>query len=184
MLIPGNRLHVVSSKEHWNDLNSTSINHLSSHAWSKQHFQPKYTFGYEWADRRDVDGMPVVRAVRTMTNQFPELKQKFIGIMSEELDQAFQANILSNGSSKIPLWDTIKHFGSRINMFMMFGEDVGTYYGPTTFHIQMTDTKSANNPVTVDRGLKYIDETTLVGEAAKNLPTWLITYESLYSRAY
>lgn len=36
---------------------------------------------------------------------------------------------------------------------------------------------SANNPVTVNRGLKYIDETTLVGEAAKNLPTWLIPYE-------
>lgn len=50
----------------------------------------------------------------------------------------------------------------------------------------MADTKPANNPVTVDRGLKYIDETTLVGEVAKNLPTWLIPYEpqSLYGYAY
>jgi hypothetical protein len=145
MLIPGNRLHVVSSKEHWNDLNSTSINHLSS--WSKQHFQPKYTFGYEWPDRRDVDGMPVVRAIRTMTNQFPELKQKFINIISKDLDHAFEANKLLNGSSKIPLWETVKHFGSRINMFMMFGEDVGACYSPMIFHIQMTDTNQQTIPL-------------------------------------
>jgi hypothetical protein len=147
MLIPGNRLHVVSSKEHWNDLNSTSIYHLSSHAWSKQHFQPKYTFGYEWPDRRDVDGMPVVRAIRTMTNQFPELKQKFINIISKDLDHAFEANKLLNGSSKIPLWETVKHFGSRINMFMMFGEDVGACYSPMIFHIQMTDTNQQTIPL-------------------------------------
>jgi hypothetical protein len=124
----------VSSREHWNDLNSTSVNHLSSHAWSKQHFQPKYTFGYEWGDRRDIDGMPVVRAIRTMTNQWPDLKKKFIGIMKEELEQAYEANKLSDGSSKIPLWETVKHFGSRINMLMMFGEIVGMFLDPTILY--------------------------------------------------
>lgn len=172
--ILGNRLHIVSSKIHWEDLDSTSINHLSSHAWSKQHFQSKYTLGYEWPDRRDVDGMPVVRAIRTIANQFSELKQKFIGIMRGELDQAFQANLLPEGSSVIPLWNTVKHFGSRINILLMFGETVGTYHVPAEFQIRITDSKPANNLVTVDRGLKYIDETTLVGEVAKNFPSWFV----------
>jgi hypothetical protein len=140
--IPGNRLHLVSSKEHWNELNNTSINHLSSHAWSKQHFQPRYTFGYEWPDRRQDDGMPVVRAIRTLSNQFSILKPKFVTIMRNELDEAFRAYIqedgavypmaphflvtlIAIGSSKIPLWDTVNHFGSRMNILMMFGDEIG-----------------------------------------------------------
>lgn len=34
----------------------------------------------------------------------------------------------------------------------------------------------ANNPVFVDRGLKYIDEVTLVSEAAKSFPGFLVPY--------
>lgn len=97
MLIPGNRLHLVSSKDHWNDLNSASINHLSSHAWSKQHFQPAYTFGYEWPDRREDEGMPVVRAIRSLTNQFPDLKKRFIVIMRDELNDALGLKAQADG---------------------------------------------------------------------------------------
>jgi hypothetical protein len=60
-LIPGNRLHLVSSKEHWNGLNNASIDHLYSHAWFKQTFQAKHTLNYEWPDRRADEGMPIVR---------------------------------------------------------------------------------------------------------------------------
>ncbi|KAF1960718.1 cytochrome P450 [Byssothecium circinans] len=154
--IPGNRLHLVCSKEHWNDLNSTSISHLSMHAWSKEHFQPKYAFGYVWPDRREEDGMPVVRAIRTVTNQFAVLKPKFITIMRDELDEALKLNAQQDGTSKIALWDTVKHFASRMNVLIMFGDDV------------------ANNPEFVDRGLKYIDEATLVAEAAKSFPAFLV----------
>lgn len=97
LLIPGNRLHLVSSKEHWNDLNNASIDHLSSHAWSKQHFQPKHTFGYEWPDRRAEEGMPVVRAIRTLSNQFAELKKKFVVIMRDELNEALDLNSRPDG---------------------------------------------------------------------------------------
>jgi hypothetical protein len=135
---------LVSSREHWNDLNNASINHLSSHAWSKQHFQPIYTFGYEWPDRREDNGMPVVRAIRTLSNQFPELKGKFVAIMMNELNDALKVNAqpdgtgfpvspwndiwanFGKGTSKIPLWDTVKHFAARMNIMMMFGEEVGT----------------------------------------------------------
>lgn len=97
MSIPGNRLHIVSSKEHWDELNKTSVDHLSSHAWSKQHFQPKHTFGYEWPDRRDEDGMPVVRAIRTMTSQFREQKSKYLRIMEEELNESLEKGRREDG---------------------------------------------------------------------------------------
>lgn len=99
MLIPGNRLHIVSSKEHWDELNKTSVDHLSSHAWSKQHFQPKHTFGYEWPDRRDEDGMPVVRAIRTMTGRFQELTPKYLRIMEEEIKEALEKGRREDGRS-------------------------------------------------------------------------------------
>jgi hypothetical protein len=120
--IPGNRLHVVSSSEHWAELNTASLNHLSHHAWSKQHFQPNHTFGYVWPDKREDDGMPVIRAIRTLTNQWPTiLKPKFVAIVEEEVENAVRI-----GDGKIPLWETVKHVASRMNILMMFGDDIGT----------------------------------------------------------
>jgi hypothetical protein len=102
-------------------MNTASLNHLSHHAWSKQHFQPTHAFGYEWPDKREEDGMPVVRAIRTLTNQWPTiLKPKFVAIIEGELEDA-----LRKYDGKIPLWDTVKHFTSRMNMLMMFGDDIG-----------------------------------------------------------
>jgi hypothetical protein len=43
--------------------------------------------------------MPVVRAIRTMTNQFPELKKTFVRIMEEEMEQAYLSNALPDGAS-------------------------------------------------------------------------------------
>jgi hypothetical protein len=43
--------------------------------------------------------MPVVRAIRTMTKQFPGLKETFIRIMEEELDRAYLSNVLPDGLS-------------------------------------------------------------------------------------
>jgi hypothetical protein len=39
----------------------------------------------------------------------------------------------------------------------------------------------ANDPEFVDRGLKYIDEVTLVSEAAKNFPSVLVPYVEVLS---
>jgi hypothetical protein len=86
----------VSSKEHWKELNNTSVFHLSSHAWSKQHFQPKHTFGYEWPDR--TEGMPVARAIKLVTSQFSTLQSKFIDIMETELDDALKLSTQNDGT--------------------------------------------------------------------------------------
>lgn len=34
-------------------------------------------------------------------------------------------DLTATGTSKIPLWDTVKLCGARMNMLMMFGEDIG-----------------------------------------------------------
>lgn len=36
--------------------------------------------------------MPVVRAIRTLSNRFPELKGRLVEIMSEELNEALKLN--------------------------------------------------------------------------------------------
>lgn len=41
--------------------------------------------------------MPVVRAIRTLTNQFPELKKRFVEIMREELNAAIELNARPDG---------------------------------------------------------------------------------------
>ncbi|KAI9660713.1 MAG: hypothetical protein M1821_010065 [Bathelium mastoideum] len=99
-----------------------------------------------------------------MSNQFPELQKKFVVIMRDELNDALSMNAQADGTCRIPLWDTVKHLASRINILTMFGEDV------------------ANNPVFVNRGLKYIDEVTLVSEAAKNLPSFLVPLVAILIR--
>ncbi|KAF2444429.1 hypothetical protein P171DRAFT_485884 [Karstenula rhodostoma CBS 690.94] len=93
-----------------------------------------------------------------MTNQYSALKPKFVATMEEEMNGAPTESAHNDGSSRILLWDTVKRFASRMNMLMMFGDDI------------------ANTPEFVDRGLKYIDEVTFVAEAAKNFPAFLVPF--------
>lgn len=49
-------------------------------------FQPKYSLLREWPDRRDEEGMPFIRAIRTMSNHLPELKPKLLEFFRNDLD--------------------------------------------------------------------------------------------------
>jgi hypothetical protein len=99
-----------------------------------------------------------------MTNQFPELKRKFIRIMEEELDQAYLTMLYQTvrallvqlsmlvvdvfpGTSKIPLWDTVKLFDSRINILLVFGEKVGSYTNACVQPREELTWKTANDPI-------------------------------------
>jgi hypothetical protein len=130
-----------------------------------------------------------------MTNQFLELKRKFIRIMEEELDQAYLSMLYQTvrallvqlsmlvvdvfpGTSKIPLWDTVKLFDSRINILLVFGEKVGSYTNACVQPREELTWKTANDPIFVERGLKYENEVTLVCEAANNLPAFLVPYDT------
>lgn len=42
--------------------------------------------------------MPVVRAIRTMTGRFAELRPKFMSIMMKELDEAIELGIQADGT--------------------------------------------------------------------------------------
>jgi hypothetical protein len=61
---------------------------------------------------------------------------------------------------------------------MMFGEKVGSYTDAYDQPREELTWKTANDPVFVERGLKYEKEVTLVGEAAKNLPAFLVPYDT------
>jgi hypothetical protein len=58
-------------------------------------FQPQYTLIDEWPDRRDEEGTPVIRAIRTMTNHLPELKTTLLELFHKDINDAF-----SNASKK------------------------------------------------------------------------------------
>jgi hypothetical protein len=60
-------------------------------------FQPKYTFGHEWPDRRDEDGMPIVRAIRTISRQFPALHPEYLDILEDGFCKATKAAPQKNG---------------------------------------------------------------------------------------
>jgi hypothetical protein len=60
-----------------------------------------------------------------------------------------------------------------MNILMMFGDAIGKCE-PNDSTESTSNIKLANNPEFVDRGLKYIDEVTLVSEAARIFPSFLV----------
>ncbi|KAF2793132.1 cytochrome P450 [Melanomma pulvis-pyrius CBS 109.77] len=154
--IPGNRLHLFTSKRHWDELNSTSLDVLSNHAWSKDMLQPKAAFGYDWSDRRNEEGMPIVRAIRTISNQFSILRPECVRILEQDFNQAMESNPSGkNAIGRVPLWPTIQFSLARITTLMICGEDV------------------ANDPEFMERSVKFLDEAGKVAEATKILPSFI-----------
>ena len=49
-------------------------------------FQPRYTLLDEWPDNRADKGMPIIRAIRSMSNRLPELKSNLLEIFEHDMD--------------------------------------------------------------------------------------------------
>ncbi len=49
-------------------------------------FQPKYSLLDEWPDNREDGGMPIIRALRTMSNHLNESRPKLLKIFQTYLD--------------------------------------------------------------------------------------------------
>jgi hypothetical protein len=63
-----------------------------------QMFQPKYTLLDEWPDNRADEGMPIIRAIRTMSNHLPELKPKLLEIFEHDLDAKVRSFAKADGT--------------------------------------------------------------------------------------
>jgi hypothetical protein len=62
-----------------------------------QIFQPKHTLIDEWHDDRDEIGMPVVRAIRTITSRLFRHAPTIMGVFDRELRVKIQAYPTSEG---------------------------------------------------------------------------------------
>jgi hypothetical protein len=61
-------------------------------------FQPQYTLIDEWPDNRADEGMPIIRAIRTMSNCLPEMKERVLEMVREEIDDAISSAPKTNGT--------------------------------------------------------------------------------------
>ncbi|KAF1977810.1 cytochrome P450 [Bimuria novae-zelandiae CBS 107.79] len=118
----GNRHHVVSSKEHWHDINNAHTSQLSPNAASREMFQPKYTFDFDWAAPREHVSLATVRSIRNMTQQLPSFQGRFLEILDQEFQKVVESNPQEDGWTRVALWPTVQRSVSRINTLLLLGE--------------------------------------------------------------
>ncbi|KAF2878468.1 cytochrome P450 [Massariosphaeria phaeospora] len=153
--IPGNRLHVLSSRKHWNELNNAPTNRLSPNAASREMFQPKYTFGFDWGAPREHVSIATVRSIKNMTQLLPLFQTKFVGILDQEFQKAFVNSPSKDGWTQVSIWTTIQRAVTRINSLLLLGEDI------------------ANDDEFITRSLTFVKQTTLILEAVRIFPSFL-----------
>src|SRR6185295_1157867 len=96
-------------------------------------FQPYYTMDkFGWPESRAIEGMPIVRAIRTATVQLPRFIPKYWTILDEELQRRIPIDSSKEGSCvtimnfrgtkslnvqgyvSLPLFDTTRYLMMRI----------------------------------------------------------------------
>ncbi|KAF2446078.1 cytochrome P450 [Karstenula rhodostoma CBS 690.94] len=153
--VPGNRLHILSSNEHWHDINNAHTSQLSPNAASREMFQPKYTFGFDWSAPREHVSLATVRSIRNMTLQIPLFQGRFVEILDQEFQQAMATNPQEEGWTRVALWTVLQRAITRINTLLLFGED------------------TAHNDEFILRGLNFVNQTTLILESVRLVPFFL-----------
>ncbi|PTB35059.1 uncharacterized protein TrAFT101_006408 [Trichoderma asperellum] len=151
----GERMHIVSTEQHWNDLKGADIAHLSLHSWVKSFIQPQYSLLDQWPDTRDQEGMPIIRAIRTMSSNLPSLRPQLLEIFQHDLDMTIQNSPKSGGFAEMTLMATLEYMMVRINCFFILGID------------------AANDVKLVKSGIAATKEIAIIGEAVRVMPSIL-----------
>ncbi|PSN62395.1 cytochrome P450 [Corynespora cassiicola Philippines] len=155
LAIPGNLLHVTCSEEHWNDLNKAPTSQLSPNAASREMFQPKYTFGFDWAAPREHVSLATVRSIRNMTQQLPSFQKRFVAILDDEFNKALSKSPQIEGWARVTFWTTVRRAVTRINSLIFLGEDI------------------ADDEDFITRGLSFVDQTSVILESVRLVPSFL-----------
>lgn len=66
-----------------------------------QMFQPKYSLLDEWPDNRADEGMPIIRAIRSMSNHPHDFKPKLVRILDHDVDVQVQNSAKADGMRTI-----------------------------------------------------------------------------------
>lgn len=116
----------MSTKEHWEDINRSSQAQLSSMAASREMFQPRHTFGFDWGTQREHVSLITVRSLKTSTALLDTYRAKFIDMLDREFTLATREST-DDGWSQIPMWETIQRAVTRMNTLVILGEELGKF---------------------------------------------------------
>ncbi|RWA06383.1 hypothetical protein EKO27_g8727 [Xylaria grammica] len=156
---PDVRMVFVSSPKHIKELDSAPDTVLSLNGAAKHMLQPVYTMnGFNWFDRRGVEGIGFVRTLRTLlTNNLPFLVPSLGTLMQVRWKELMASSKVTNeiGSAQIYLYPAIMKLVVLLNARSLFGEDL------------------IKNHRFMSSALRYVEETLLSAEVVKLLPSFL-----------
>jgi hypothetical protein len=114
---------MVTSPNHFEDINRAPLDVLSLHAVAKDFLRPKETMhGFEWKDIRGIEGTGFVRALRTiLTGQLPELLPTLKHVVTTELDLDITKYSTGTDQSVLPLYSLCKRLVAKVNATVFFG---------------------------------------------------------------
>ncbi|KAI5868246.1 cytochrome P450 [Durotheca rogersii] len=123
---PDVRMVFVSSREHIKELDNAPDAVLSLNGAAKHMLQPVYTMnGFNWFDRRGVEGVGFVRTLRTLlTNNIPQLLPD-LGVLT----RTCWAELLSkqetiDGTTLAPVYPMMMNLVVLLNGRSLFGEEL------------------------------------------------------------
>ncbi|PON28687.1 cytochrome P450 [Trichoderma gamsii] len=122
---PANDHLLVTSLDLIMELVEAPRQRLSLHAVAKEILQPKYTMhGFEWQDRRGVEGTGFVRALRSLlTSHLQDFQPDLERLVRDCLEMEFR-NIRSDGFAHVALFPVMKRLVTKVNCFVFFGEEL------------------------------------------------------------
>ncbi|KAI0490488.1 cytochrome P450 [Xylaria cf. heliscus] len=155
---PDVRMAFVSSPKHIKELDSAPDTVLSLNGAAKHMLQPVYTMnGFNWFDRRGVEGVGFVRTLRTLlTNNIPCLLPNLGTLTQVRWKEVVASNKAVDGSTQISLYPAIMTLVVLLNARSLFGEDL------------------IKNERFMCSALGYVEETLLSAEVVKLLPSFLV----------
>lgn len=88
-------------------------------------FQPKYTFGYDWAAPREHVSLATVRSIRNMTSRLPSFQRQFVSILDQEFRNALDTNSQVEGDmceNPIPMCSNNFQVGQKCHYGRLYRE--------------------------------------------------------------
>ncbi|OTA70053.1 cytochrome P450 [Hypoxylon sp. EC38] len=151
---PDVRMVFVSSPKHIKELDSAPDTILSLNGAAKHMLQPIYTMnGFNWFDRRGVEGVGFVRTLRTLlTSNLPQLIPDLGVLTRTRWTELLSSKETSNGIIYAPLYPMMMNIVVLLNARSLFGDDL------------------IKDKEFIASALGYVEETLLNAEIVKILP--------------
>jgi len=158
VLAPDARMIFVSSPKHIKELDNAPDTVLSLNGAAKHMLQPLYTMnGFNWFDRRGVEGVGFVRTLRNLlTNNLPQLLPD-LGILTRTrwAQLLSEKPVNDHGTITASVYPMMMNLVVLLNARSLFGEDL------------------IKNDKFMTSALGYVEETLVNAEIVKLLPKFL-----------